>query len=537
MRVSSLLTVVLTISLSSRVLAGGVRWNEGAEGQFGSAASWEGGLVPGNDDVALFGAKVGTVESIISVSFLESQQTLGAWIASGDYEFQFGTPAITYVVDDIVVGSGDSEFFAARGYLIPETLPASAALAIRGVGVSAEIEADSIRVGGPPAADETIRHGRFIVEGGGTHLATQRGTVGGLGNSGHVEVIGGATWTSDVDIFVGGGASRPFSGKPIVEVGLGSMRVGGRSDEMNAKPSTVSTGFLEVGSRDSNRDVPLGYSDVQIKVGSVEIYDGGVVNADVVIIGDDDRFGLFANNRAGLDLPIDMISVASGPAANATDVSRLLVRERLTMGIDSVLDLEFEAFDNSDGGFATVGQVDNSNISKMERLYLGSFGRVEGIGTIRGDVEQLDGTMAPGFSPGVLSINGKYEQFGGVVEFEIFGDEPGTGHDQLTVTEDVELGGRLYVSLEDLVLQLGMEFLIIDVGGNKLGGFAGLAQNATVLTDPVSGVDLLIDYFAGDGNDVRLYTRAVPEPTSSATIVVAVGAQLCARRRRIRRND
>jgi hypothetical protein len=82
-----------------------------------------------------------------------------------------------------------------------------------------------------------------------------------------------------------------------------------------------------------------------------------------------------------------------------------------------------------------------------------------------------------------------------------------------------------------------MEFLIIDVGGNKLGGFAGLAQNATVLTDPVSGVDLLIDYFAGDGNDVRLYTHAVPEPTSSATIVVAVGAQLCARRRRIRRND
>jgi autotransporter-associated beta strand protein len=80
-----------------------------------------------------------------------------------------------------------------------------------------------------------------------------------------------------------------------------------------------------------------------------------------------------------------------------------------------------------------------------------STGILSGTGSIIGNVNN-DGRVAPGNSPGILTINGNYSQTNeGTLEIEFGGLTPGSfGHDQLVVTGTANLNGRLEVSLVDL---------------------------------------------------------------------------------------
>ena len=142
-------------------------------------------------------------------------------------------------------------------------------------------------------------------------------------------------------------------------------------------------------------------------------------------------------------------------------------------------------------------------------------GATSGSGPFAGPgVVELLGPIRPGSNSGTnvagnLSISGNFNMnFASVLEIEI-GGAAASQFDRLTV------GGNVGVFEPDLVVTsigsftpvIGDEFVIIEVGGSRLGEFDGLPQGALVTS--LNGQDLFIDYTAGDGNDVALNTISI----------------------------
>jgi hypothetical protein len=93
---------------------------------------------------------------------------------------------------------------------------------------------------------------------------------------------------------------------------------------------------------------------------------------------------------------------------------------------------------------------------------------------------------------------------GGTIDLLIEGSQPGE-FAALAVGGDVDLGGDLDVSLTGgFALTEGDKFKIIDVLGTRSGVFNGLVDSG--LVGSFGGIELYIDYDAGDGNDVELFT-------------------------------
>jgi len=102
-------------------------------------------------------------------------------------------------------------------------------------------------------------------------------------------------------------------------------------------------------------------------------------------------------------------------------------------------------------------------------LTAGSFEMLNG-GTLHadvviGDLANSSGVLAPGHSPGVMTINGNYTQESlATLEIELGAATPGM-FDQLVVTGDLSPGGLLQVSLiDDFAPAAGDTFDILDWG-------------------------------------------------------------------------
>src|SRR5205085_8771770 len=76
---------------------------------------------------------------------------------------------------------------------------------------------------------------------------------------------------------------------------------------------------------------------------------------------------------------------------------------------------------------------------------LTNTGSLMGTGTVQADVSNA-GTVAPGFSPGILAVNGNYTQTSaGTLAIELAGTTPGSGYDRLAVSGTATLDGTLSV--------------------------------------------------------------------------------------------
>jgi hypothetical protein len=90
-------------------------------------------------------------------------------------------------------------------------------------------------------------------------------------------------------------------------------------------------------------------------------------------------------------------------------------------------------------------------------------GTLRGTGIVDGDVQNSGGTMAPGTSPGMLTINRNYVQgAGGSLAAEVAGADAGTGYDQLVVGGTAALDGTLSVTTTGFTPAAGQQFKIID---------------------------------------------------------------------------
>lgn len=144
-------------------------------------------------------------------------------------------------------------------------------------------------------------------------------------------------------------------------------------------------------------------------------------------------------------------------------------------------------------------------------------GTLKGIGTMASLEVFNGGTVAPGHSPGCLTITGGLNE-GGTYQAEIGGTTACTGYDQLVVNGAVVLDdgqtpatqGKLQLSLVNgFKPKAGQTFEILNNTGNGAisNTFAGLPEGATVT---VSGYVFKITYKGGTGNDVVLTVVSAP---------------------------
>lgn len=156
-------------------------------------------------------------------------------------------------------------------------------------------------------------------------------------------------------------------------------------------------------------------------------------------------------------------------------------------------------------------------------------GMLAGTGTLDGAVTiGATGTLAPGASPGVLTINGGLD-LGGDLAMEINGLNAGSQHDQIALNATGVLGGTLSLAWNLLSpAALDSEIVLIaNDGADAFGGAFSNASDLSTVTDNFGNIWEL-RYSGGTGNDLSLV--AVPEP--GAATLGLLGTLYFIRRRR-----
>ena len=135
--------------------------------------------------------------------------------------------------------------------------------------------------------------------------------------------------------------------------------------------------------------------------------------------------------------------------------------------------------------------------------------------TLRGNLTQDGGILAPGDSPGTTDITGDYNFNSGTLEIELAGLTQGLEYDFVDVLGLTTLGtpAELSVSFldgfENDILQTDV-FTILNSDAGLAGTFAGLQDGATLTTADGLG-RFTVNY---DGNSVTLGNfSSIPEPS------------------------
>lgn len=137
-------------------------------------------------------------------------------------------------------------------------------------------------------------------------------------------------------------------------------------------------------------------------------------------------------------------------------------------------------------------------------------GTLRGSGIVAANVTNSGGTMAPGLSPGSLTVGGDYSQgTGGRLAIELAGAAAGTGYDQLAVGGTATLGGTLAITTPGFAPTTGQQFKVIDAPSPPAEPTVG-GTFATV-QEP-SGQPFTVGY---NPADVTLTADAPPAPPDS----------------------
>jgi len=188
----------------------------------------------------------------------------------------------------------------------------------------------------------------------------------------------------------------------------------------------------------------------------------------------------------------------------------------------------------SSGAHTNTGRIDIAAAAVLSVTGAGSLdnapgGIIRGVGTLDSDLTTFtnNGQIAPGFSAGILTIEGDVP-FGssGSLEIEIGGVAAGTGHDQLQVVGDVTLDGNLDVSLLPGFMPMPLDMftvLTVDLGHTITGPFANTPGNHLIF--PGGEFDVLYN-----AQSVVLTNFVVPEPSCGFLLVCGMAIAAAAGR-------
>lgn len=255
------------------------------------------------------------------------------------------------------------------------------------------------------------------------------------------------------------------------------------------------------------------YENLQLTGGTLSL---GFAAGDLSLIGPDGGLQIEAGTLTGAGtLTVQGALQQSGGAQTGTGTTVIetgataslgnlnLVRALVNRGVLTLADTTLAASLANAGQLVIAGdasldggllQTAGSTVVGAGRsLTLGgsglalSGGLLGGDGLILGDVANSGGVVAPGASPGTLTISGNYVQGpGGVLAMEIGGLSPGIDHDLLDVSGSAVLGGTLAVSLVNgFVPAPGDIFTLIQAAGGLSGTFATAVYPFGFLGNPL----------------------------------------------------
>jgi autotransporter-associated beta strand protein len=161
------------------------------------------------------------------------------------------------------------------------------------------------------------------------------------------------------------------------------------------------------------------------------------------------------------------------------------------------------------------------DVTDLGGYVLGAGKSLKGGGRVLGDLV-VGGTLSPGESPGILSVDDITFAAGSILNMELGGTVRGGGYDALVSSGDVVLqdGSTLSVSLiSNFVPEMGDEFDVLD--------FSSLSGQFTTINLPAlaGGLSWSTDDLNLDGT-----IGVTPEPATLA--LLALGGLLALRRRR-----
>ena len=204
---------------------------------------------------------------------------------------------------------------------------------------------------------------------------------------------------------------------------------------------------------------------------------------------------------------------------NLQDPTDVDIATGATLAFNNQLNLNGHDLEKTGSGTLEI----NNELNTGGGMVIGLAGAISGSGTLVGDLVNASSTVAPGNSPGTLSILGDYQQqSGGTLQMEI-GEE---AHDVLSVSGQMTLlGGTLEVVLLDgFQPQRGDVFDVLDFGLLDGSGFDTL--NLAALT---AGLGWDTSRLQVDG---KLSVIAVPEPMTVKVCGVALLWLACRCRQR-----
>jgi fibronectin-binding autotransporter adhesin len=184
----------------------------------------------------------------------------------------------------------------------------------------------------------------------------------------------------------------------------------------------------------------------------------------------------------------------------------------------------------SAGTLLVNGSLGNTVVTVASGATLGGSGTI-GTNTVTNTVT-VNGTLAPGNSPGILAIEDNLS-LNGILAMEITGLTAGNGsgfHDQVILNGAGTFGGTLNLSWNlSTAAPVNTELLLIlNDGADPFSGAFSNAANLSQHTDNLGNSWKLL-YAGGSGNDLTLV--AVPEPDVAA-LLGGLGALALLRRRR-----
>ena len=153
-------------------------------------------------------------------------------------------------------------------------------------------------------------------------------------------------------------------------------------------------------------------------------------------------------------------------------------------------------------------------LNDTSAVSVSSGATLTGSGSVTNLIVSSGGTLSPGNSPGVFTVNGNLQMnAGSTLAVEINGVTAGADYDQVIVNGTVSFAGNLMANMGYLPGQ-GDVYTIIDndMADPITGTFSGLAEGATI-TAGGNGSVLTASYSGGTGNDVTLTAPVNAAPT------------------------
>jgi len=317
----------------------------------------------------------------------------------------------------------------------------------------------------------------------------------GAFNHGYAEGVGPTTGSVLVtgNLYIGGGPVPAVGGSGTYNLYAGVLDVGG-----NTYVGYSGKGYF-------NQGVPWGAASTPTPGGTFQttnLYLGWYPGSQ----------GAYTLANGNLTVTRDMYVGCNGTGSFYQSGGSVKVDNNLTIGSTGSYDFE-------GGQLQVTGTLFNN-------------GWLQGSGVINGNVSVTGGTVHPGNSPGVLTINGTYSNTG-TLAIDVLKVTrtavAGTDFSQLKVTGTAALGGTLQIdTLPGAVLVAGQEIDILSSAG-LTGTFAS-----------VTGTEASLFYsLRYSGTDVFLVAEQnlnAPVPLPSGLLLLAPGlAGLAALRRRFRK--